>query len=306
MIELAAFLLKHLYELMADDYTRSESVQSEHEVRYRTSLAALIKREQKHKRRSSCHLSNAPNNNNKQTNLTQHDHLIIDSIRVPIHNVAATTNNSQLFREIQEKRNDPTRRFNGSVTDFEDEDESDTNDSEDEQVFLGERQLDYDDQDEHNQYQNGASAAVATIAQSSVAPTISTNYQHLHRSQSEQETNQQIVLFLANNHIPDLICETFIELLFISVFMAITWIFVMILHLHCQSSFGAQLTSEQLLLLAPNSTEAANQNKLAQPTSFYCDTKFLSALMYSTTCSGGGANGLNSQYPQKWSHRTYW
>lgn len=71
----------------------------------------------------------------------------------------------------------------------------------------------------------------------------------------EQETNQQIVSFLANNHLPDLICETFIELLFICVFLAVTWIFVMIVQLHC--------------------------HQLQQPARlFYCNTKFLSSLMY--------------------------
>lgn len=71
----------------------------------------------------------------------------------------------------------------------------------------------------------------------------------------DQETNQQIVAFLANNHLPDLICETFIELLFICVFLAITWIFVMIVQLHCHS--------------------------LQQPARlFYCNTKFLASLMY--------------------------
>jgi len=70
-----------------------------------------------------------------------------------------------------------------------------------------------------------------------------------------QETNQQIVSFLANNHLPDLICETFIELLFICVFLAVSWIFVMIVQLHC--------------------------HQLQQPARiFYCNTKFLASLMY--------------------------
>lgn len=73
----------------------------------------------------------------------------------------------------------------------------------------------------------------------------------------EQETNQQIVSFLANNHLPDLICETFIELLFICVFLAVSWIFVMIVQLHC------------------------HQHASQQPAKiFYCNTKFLSSLMY--------------------------
>lgn len=72
---------------------------------------------------------------------------------------------------------------------------------------------------------------------------------------SDQETNQQIVLFLAQNHLPDLVCETFIELLFVCVFLAVSWIFVMIVQLHC--------------------------NQVHQPArQFYCNTKFLSSLMY--------------------------
>lgn len=75
------------------------------------------------------------------------------------------------------------------------------------------------------------------------------------QSSADQETNQQIVLFLAQNHLPDLICETFIELLFICVFLAVSWIFVMIVQLHC--------------------------NQVHQPARhFYCNTKFLSSLMY--------------------------
>lgn len=75
------------------------------------------------------------------------------------------------------------------------------------------------------------------------------------RASREQETNQQIVSFLANNHLPDLICETFIELLFICVFLAVSWIFVMMIQLHC--------------------------HQLQQPARyFYCNTKFLASLMY--------------------------
>lgn len=77
----------------------------------------------------------------------------------------------------------------------------------------------------------------------------------LESSSRDQETNQQIVSFLANNHLPDLICETFIELLFICVFLAVTWIFVMIIQLHC--------------------------HQLQQPARmFYCNSKFLASLMY--------------------------
>lgn len=39
---------------------------------------------------------------------------------------------------------------------------------------------------------------------------------------------EPILLFLANNQLPDLICETFIEMLTISVVLAFIWIFVAI------------------------------------------------------------------------------
>lgn len=71
----------------------------------------------------------------------------------------------------------------------------------------------------------------------------------------EQEANQQIVSFVANNQLPDLACETFIELLFICVFLAVSWIFVMIVQLHC--------------------------HQVQQPAKyFYCNTKLLASLMY--------------------------
>lgn len=98
-------------------------------------------------------------------------------------------------------------------------------------------------QGEHDDYDNAHRAANRqTLAR-------------LESSSREQETNQQIVSFLANNHLPDLICETFIELLFICVFLAVTWIFVMIIQLHC--------------------------HQLQQPARmFYCNSKFLASLMY--------------------------
>lgn len=98
------------------------------------------------------------------------------------------------------------------------------------------------DQEESCNYQSNRSETTATT-------TTTTS--------REQETNQQIVSFLANNHLPDLICETFIELLFICVFLAVSWIFVMIVQLHCH-----QQASQQPAKL------------------FYCNTKFLSSLMY--------------------------
>lgn len=74
-------------------------------------------------------------------------------------------------------------------------------------------------------------------------------------SDDQQDTNQQIVLFLAQNHLPDLVCETFIELLFICFFLTASWILVMIVQLH--------------------------SDQVHQPgRQFYCTTKFLSSLMY--------------------------
>lgn len=108
---------------------------------------------------------------------------------------------------------------------------------------------DYDDHDDHYDELVMASSRRALPQESYLGQ------QYSEPNSREQETNQQIVSFLANNHLPDLICETFIELLFICVFLAVTWIFVMIVQLHC--------------------------HQLQQPARmFYCNTKFLSSLMY--------------------------
>lgn len=98
----------------------------------------------------------------------------------------------------------------------------------------------------------------------------------------EQETNQQIVSFLINNQLPDLACETLIELIFICVFLAVSWIFVMIIQLHCH-----QTVSQSLMDLndgAPShsihSHSASSSPSSAYSKDTYCNTKFLNSLMY--------------------------
>lgn len=177
MIEITSFLLKHLYELMADDYNARHST-----ARRRPPRTRIRTRTSRSRQATGAH-------------------------RSPIRD------GSQLDSANQDE-------FDDFV---EDEDQ--------------------DDDDEHE----GTSCALARLAQGG----------ELAETSREQETNQQIVSFLANNHLPDLICETFIELLFICVFLAVSWIFVMIVQLHC------------------------HQQASAQPAKvFYCNTKFLSSLMY--------------------------
>ena len=102
----------------------------------------------------------------------------------------------------------------------------------------------------------------------------------------EQETNQQIVSFLINNQLPDLVCETVIELIFISVFLAVSWIFVMIIQLHFQSTLGAVVSGGDLSSaqghgahrLASSSGPGVNSYQSARQ--FYCNTVFLNSLMY--------------------------
>lgn len=86
----------------------------------------------------------------------------------------------------------------------------------------------------------------------------------LNESEREQETNQQIVTFLIYNQLPDLACETFIELLSICVFLAISWILVMIVQLHSHPLQMEQQTKQQF--------HSARQ--------VYCQTRLVNSLMY--------------------------
>lgn len=104
----------------------------------------------------------------------------------------------------------------------------------------------------------------------------------------EQETNQQIVSFLTNNQLPDLACETFIELLFICVFLAISWVFVMIVQLHYTSSSLLQVSAGSTAPLTRH--QHHHEHHQHQPAkSFYCQTAFINSLMY---CNNLQANAL--------------
>lgn len=122
------------------------------------------------------------------------------------------------------------------------------------------------------------------------------NQQH-QRQQQEPESDeqvvasslasesQQIVSFLINNQLPDLACETLIELIFICVFLAISWILVMIIQLHCHQS-----SSQSLVDVGWPDADAASSSSSSptqHPSSsylyardYYCNTKFLNSLMY--------------------------
>jgi len=128
-------------------------------------------------------------------------------------------------------------------------------------------------------------------------------------NQREQEANQQIVSFLTYNQLPDLACDTFIELLFICVFLAISWIFVMIIQLHCYQSAAptqaptvsvmnqnsqnspnispnSQNVSQKLAsqrqqqVLASGAKETGGQHQYQSARHFYCNTRYLNSLMY--------------------------
>lgn len=190
MIEITSFLLKHLYELMADDYTTGHD-------------------------RAPAGGSGRGSEGAEPSNSSESSALLMRLAEEDEISPLGRLNDSQ------------TVRSGGSQSLEEDElvMSSSRRTFETRESYLGRPQ----NQQQQQQRQNTTSR--------------------------EQETNQQIVSFLANNHLPDLICETFIELLFICVFLAVTWIFVMIVQLHC--------------------------HQLQQPARlFYCNTKFLSSLMY--------------------------
>lgn len=117
-------------------------------------------------------------------------------------------------------------------------------------------------------HQEGAAAAAERPAGPSCArtdPSADTGGRRRQTaiSNSEQESNQQIVSFLTNNQLPDLACETFLELLFICVFVAVSWIFVMIIQLHLNQAHAGQPHRQH-----------------HQAKSYYCNTRLLASLMY--------------------------
>lgn len=251
MIEITSFLLKHLYELMADDYS----------ARHNSDGAIRLLSE-----------SNSGSNIalcESQLNLTS------ESSKRSLKKEAATNQRTRIRTKIvrksindEEERSAPKRAPSSSPCRFEDFiDQSDDQNSDDSasvaslsinyqqsatisylQTKNNENNLNTIDRIENLAISRGPTAKTATTSQTQprASSVIITR---------EQETNQQIVSFLTNNHLPDLFCETFIELLFIFVFLAISWIFVMIVQLHC--------------------------HQLQQPARlFYCNTKFLASLMY--------------------------
>lgn len=77
---------------------------------------------------------------------------------------------------------------------------------------------------------------------------------------SEQEINQQIISFLVNNNLPDLICETVIELTFLFLLVASAWIFVVATQMHCQTSYEPENYNSRLL---PSLYLCNDQSRLA-------------------------------------------
>lgn len=191
MIEVTSFLLKHLYELMADNYNASNHASQQQQQQQQQTI---------------------PNSSSLQGSHTN---------------------------------------YNGSHSGGGEEEEEEDSDSGNESTHS---QHDNNNDDTNNQRRQQWNCA----GQTDVFDQTDLSQRPLIRTQQirqEQETNQQIVAFLTNNHLPDLACDTFIELLFICVFLAISWIFVMIVQLHC--------------------------HQLQQPARvFYCNTKLLASLMY--------------------------
>lgn len=145
---------------------------------------------------------------------------------------------------------------------------------------------------------DGSSSTDESSAQAAAAQAVSRN-----RLAREQETNQQIVAFLINNQLPDLACETLIELIFICVFLAVSWIFVMIIQLHCHqtsstsspflqvsSSSSAEGSTAQTFL-QHQTTTASPHESYQYARDFYCNTKFLNSLMY---CNNKNSKAFSS------------
>lgn len=197
MIEITGFLLKHLYELMADDYNSASH--SDYDRRNRRGSSYLLANQSKQEKRTGPQMD---------------------------------TSSKALEEDQKDESQVQKSSLNSSI-----EGDNGTNLLED----LDEACEDHNLLDIEPEEANGSTFL---------------EYQCAFGQSSEQEANQQIVLFLVNNHLPDLICETFIELLFLSVFVALTWIFMMIIQLHCQT---------------------ANSDSMRY---FHCNTKFLDSLMY--------------------------
>jgi len=57
-------------------------------------------------------------------------------------------------------------------------------------------------------------------------------YELMSDDADESSEFEPILMFLANNQLPDLICDTFIELLSFGVVFALIWVFVAITEMH--------------------------------------------------------------------------
>lgn len=207
MIEITNFLLKHLYELMADDYSAGHNE--------RVATIGLL----------SADVVVAGSTVRKETTTTSQKRELRHHRK------------QQHSKRSHKSRTEPASNdSSSSIIALEDE-------SGDEELSSSNKESNVEQTLANQSYLNERVTTTTTITST------------ITHSSREQETNQQIVSFLANNHLPDLFCETFIELLFICVFLAISWIFVMIVQLHC--------------------------HQLQQPARlFYCNTKFLASLMY--------------------------
>lgn len=233
MIEITSFLLKHLYELMADDYNARHNsdgaIRLLSETNSGSNIASRETTQRKHARTSKRSLkatststaSKIRKNNNKK---------VIQVASASASESISTSSNS-------------TSSDYSTECEFERESDDQTSD---------------DSINQTNYLQTNNDRTLNVLERMTTISTRAAPSNAVIITSREQETNQQIVSFLANNHLPDLFCETFIELLFIFVFLAISWIFVMIVQLHC--------------------------HQLQQPARlFYCNTKFLASLMYCNT-----------------------
>lgn len=264
MIEITGFLLKHLYELMADDYN---SARHSDRDRYRSSVSAsslasrIVGRNADSKRDTKLNKKlkrppNGPQKSQSSDKLVEPDSGSQTNGEPFEKPTIRTTSDSRdmIYDQSQQSKDLATCERPLELPALIDSDTIDPTEA-NANSNLNSNAIDdydnnYDDDDDDEQEPSSSSLPMSSTSNQTNACQWVSGAQS-----SDQEANQQIVLFLVNNHLPDLICETFIELLFLSVFVALTWIFVMVIQLHCQTSH-----------------EPAKY--------FYCNTKFLSALMY--------------------------
>lgn len=305
MIEVTGFLLKHLYELMADDYNARyspESYQQHQSQQYFNARTQYANNSSSSDEVSDLSLANSQNESQSSSLLSDsdsasslssfieeydddddddcdqdsdsdfdHDHDDDQTFTTNLSDQNPNDDRLALTSGCQDQNNEEIRSQKSmsssasslvSLTSGVGSSDSlasrKTSDCSSSRSSLSQQKQNNQNK-RHNHYHNHH-LKLAKIKQTNATRrkgnsiTNHTNNQQFEIN-SEQATNHQIVSFLTNNHLPDLICETFIETLFICVFLTITWIFVMIIQLHCQ--------------------------QLQQPAKlFYCNTKFLASLMY--------------------------